>query len=126
MGPSRVVSSSAHVSGLRLRLAVNASDGLARVRSCFRAQVTEKMKLEAAQEMLRGSGMLELEQRVLRFLVGNAASIKLSAVLDDMERLLNMVSGCACVCCNYSMPQPHLQAQVQFYVLLDCAVRCET
>ena len=56
-------------------------------------QVSEKAKLDAAEAMLRDSGVLELEQRVLHFLVSNAASIKLGSTLDDAERLLHMVSA---------------------------------
>ena len=55
-------------------------------------QVSEKAKLEAAEAMLKDSGMLELEQRVLHFLVSNAASIKLDAILDDVQRLLHTVN----------------------------------
>ena len=55
-------------------------------------QVSEKAKLEAAEAMLRDSGMLELEQRVLQFLVSNAAAIKLESILDDAQRLLHTVS----------------------------------
>lgn len=46
---------------------------------------------EAAEEMLEGSGVPELETRVLGFLTSNAATIKLSAVLDDLTRLLHLV-----------------------------------
>ena len=48
--------------------------------------------LEAAEVMLQDSGMLELEQRVLQFLVSNAAAIKLESILDDAQRLLHTVS----------------------------------
>lgn len=46
---------------------------------------------KAAEHMLEGSGVPELESRVLTFLTSNAASIKLSAILDDLTHLLHLV-----------------------------------
>ena len=57
-----------------------------------RCRCLEKAMLEAAEVMLQDSGMLELEQRVLHFLVSNAAAIKLESILDDAQRLLHTVS----------------------------------
>jgi hypothetical protein len=41
--------------------------------------------------MLQGSGVPELEERVLGFLFEAAAGLKLMAILDDMGRLMNEV-----------------------------------
>ena len=54
-------------------------------------QVSEYEMHEAAEDMLEKSGVPELEARVLGFLTGNAASIKLTAILDDLTRLLHLV-----------------------------------
>lgn len=47
----------------------------------------------AAEDMLQGSGVPELEERVLGFLFEAAAGVKLMAVLDDAGRLLTEVGG---------------------------------
>lgn len=47
----------------------------------------------AAADMLQGSGVPELEERVLGFLFESAAGLKLMAILDDMGRLMNEVGG---------------------------------
>jgi hypothetical protein len=47
----------------------------------------------AARDMLAGSGVPELEGRVLGFLYDNAAGLKLMATLDDAGRLLAEVRG---------------------------------
>jgi hypothetical protein len=47
----------------------------------------------AAEDMLQGSGVPELEERVLGFLFEAAAGLKLVAILDDMGRLMNEVRG---------------------------------
>jgi hypothetical protein len=47
----------------------------------------------AAEDMLQGSGVPELEERVLGFLFEAAAGLKLVAILDDMGRLMNEVGG---------------------------------
>ena len=47
--------------------------------------------LEAAAQMLADSGLPELEARVIGYLTTNAASIKLTAVLDDLTHLLQLV-----------------------------------
>lgn len=46
----------------------------------------------AAEDMLKGSGVPELETRVLGFLISNAACIKLCAILDDLTNLLHLVN----------------------------------
>jgi hypothetical protein len=47
----------------------------------------------AAEDMLQGSGVPELEERVLGFLFEAAAGLKLVAILDDMGRLMNEVGS---------------------------------
>lgn len=53
----------------------------------------------AAAELLESSGLPELEQRVLGFLVEAAAGVKLMATLDDVGRLLTEVRRVLAVCC---------------------------
>lgn len=48
----------------------------------------------AAAGLLEGSGVPELEERVLGFLCEAAAGVKLMATLDDTGRLLAEVRGC--------------------------------
>ena len=46
---------------------------------------------QAAEEMLKESGLEELEERVLGFLCTNSGSLKLLSTLDDAQRLLQQV-----------------------------------
>ena len=62
----------------------------------FGGQVSDQELHEAAEGILESSGVPELEARVLGFLTGNAASIKLTAILDDLTRLLHLVRPLLC------------------------------
>ncbi|GLI58627.1 hypothetical protein VaNZ11_000362 [Volvox africanus] len=53
---------------------------------------------DAASCLLDGSGILELESRVLSFLAAHAASVKLLATADDLTRLLAQVRNVALAC----------------------------
>ncbi|GIL70787.1 hypothetical protein Vretimale_3881 [Volvox reticuliferus] len=52
----------------------------------------------AAGHVLEGSGILELESRVLSFLAAHAGSVKLLAAADDLTRLLAQVRNVALAC----------------------------
>ncbi|EFJ51098.1 hypothetical protein VOLCADRAFT_103740 [Volvox carteri f. nagariensis] len=52
----------------------------------------------AAGCLLEGSGILELESRVLTFLAAHAGSVKLLATADDLTRLLAQVRNVALAC----------------------------
>lgn len=52
---------------------------------------SEERRTTAAKKMLCESGIIELQENVLRFLFRNAANIKRMAVLEDVDNLLRDV-----------------------------------
>ncbi|GIL46881.1 hypothetical protein Vafri_3748 [Volvox africanus] len=81
----------------RLAFGAFGASGLGAAQRTAAPQASKQLN-DAASCLLDGSGILELESRVLSFLAAHAASVKLLATADDLTRLLAQVRNVALAC----------------------------